>query len=220
MYVICHQFCCLCCLVPKICPTLWDPMASRMPGSSVLQGLLTFTPTESMMLFNHLILCCPLLLLPSIFPSIRVFSNESTLLIRWPKYCSVSMSPSNKYSALIFFRIDQFDLLADQRTLKSLLQQQNQKASLLRCSVIFMVQLSHLYGKYLGKKHNLDYMDLSQQSDVSVFQYAVQVCHSFTSKKQESFNFMAAVAICRDFGAQENKICHCLNSFPLLYAIK
>ena len=96
---------------------------------------------------NHLILCCPLLLLPSIFPSIRVFSSESALHIRWPKYWSFSfsISPSNEYSKLISFKIDWFDLLAVQRTLKSLLQHHNSKASILQCSAYFIVQLSHPY---------------------------------------------------------------------------
>ena len=94
---------------------------------------------------KHLILCCPLLLLPSIFPSIRVFSSESVLYIRWPKYWSFSfsISPSNKCSGQISFRIDWFDLLAVQRTLKSLLQRHSSKASVLQCSAFFMVQLSH-----------------------------------------------------------------------------
>ena len=96
---------------------------------------------------NHLILCQPLLLLPSIFPRIRVFSNESVLLIRWPKYWSFSfnISPSNEYSGLISFKIDWLDLLAAQGTLKSLLQHHSLKASILRCSAFFIVQLSHPY---------------------------------------------------------------------------
>ena len=93
----------------------------------------------------HCILCHLLLLLPSVFPSIRVFSNESTLPIRWPKCWSFSNSPSNEYSGLVSFRIDQFDLLAVQGTLKSVLQHHNLKASILQCSAHFMVQLSHLY---------------------------------------------------------------------------
>ena len=102
---------------------------------------------ESVMPSNHLILCHPLLLLPSIFPSIRVFSNESVLHIRWPKYWSFSfsISPSNEYPGLILFRIDWFDLLAVQETLKSLLQHHNSKASILWHSAFFMIQLSHLY---------------------------------------------------------------------------
>ena len=104
---------------------------------------------------NHLILCYPLLLLPSIFPSIRVFSNESVLHIRWPKYWSFifNISPSNEYSGLIFFRMDWLDLLAVQGTLKSFLQQHSSKASILQCSAFFIVQLSHPYmttEKHLG----------------------------------------------------------------------
>ena len=94
---------------------------------------------------NHLILCCPLLLLPSIFLSIRVFSNESVLCIRWPKYWSFSISPSNKDSGLISFRIDQLDLLAVQGTLKSFLQHHSSKSSILQHSAFFVVQLSHPY---------------------------------------------------------------------------
>ena len=97
------------------------------------------------MLSNHLILCCPFLFPPPIFPSIRVFSSESVLHIRWPKYWSFSfsISPSNDYSGLISFRIDWFDLLAVQGSLKSLLQHHSSKASVLRCSAFFIVQLSH-----------------------------------------------------------------------------
>ena len=96
---------------------------------------------------NHLILCCPLLLPPSIFPSIRVFSNESALCIRWPKYhsFSFSISPSNEHPGLISFRMDWLDLLAVQGALKSLLQRHSSKASTLRCSAFFIVQLSHPY---------------------------------------------------------------------------
>ena len=110
-------------------------------------NLLKLMCIESVMPSNHLILCRPLLLLPSIFPSIRVFSNESVLRIRWPKYCSFSfsISPSSEYSGLISFRTDWFDLLAVQGTLKSLLQNHSSKASVLQCSTCFMVQLSHLY---------------------------------------------------------------------------
>ena len=100
---------------------------------------------ESVMPSNHLILCRPLLLLPSIFPSIRGFSNESVLHIRWPKYWSFSISPSNEYPGLISFGMDWLDLLAVQGTLKSLLQHHSSKASVLRCSAFFIVQLSHPY---------------------------------------------------------------------------
>ena len=102
---------------------------------------------ESVMLSNHIILCCPLLLLPSIFPSIGVFSNKSFLHIREPKFWSFSfsISPSNEYSGLLSFRVNWFDLLAVQGSLKSLLQHHSSKASVLWCSALFMVQLSHLY---------------------------------------------------------------------------
>ena len=94
---------------------------------------------------NHLVLCHPLILLPSIFPSIRIFSNELALCIRWPKYWSFSISPSNEYSGLISFRTDWLDLLSVQRTLKSLFQHHSSKASIFQCSTFFMVQLSHPY---------------------------------------------------------------------------
>ena len=100
---------------------------------------------ESVMPSKHFILCHPLLLLPSIFPTIRVFSNESLLCIRWPKYWSFSISPSNEYSGLISLRMDWFDLLAVQGTLKSFLQHHSSKASILQHSAFFIVQLSHPY---------------------------------------------------------------------------
>ena len=117
----------------------------QAPLSVISQSLLKLMSIESVMPSNHLILCCPLLLLPSISPSIRVFSNESALRIIWPKYCSFSISPSNDYSGLISFRSDWFDLLAIQETLKNLLQHHSSKASLLWCSAFFTVQLSHPY---------------------------------------------------------------------------
>ena len=121
-----------------------------MPGFPVHHNLPELPQTHilrSVMPSNHLILCHPLFLLPSIFPSIRVFSIESVLLIRWPKYWSFSfsISPSNVYSGLISFRVHCFDLLAVQGTLKSLLQQHSSKASILWCLAFFMLQLSHPY---------------------------------------------------------------------------
>ena len=114
---------------------------------TIYWSLLKLTSIESVMPSKHLVLCCPLLLLPSIFPSIRIFSNESVLHIRWPKYWSFSfsISPSNEYSGLISFRINWLDLLAVQGTLKSLLQHHSSKASILWCSGFFMGQLSHPY---------------------------------------------------------------------------
>ena len=133
--------------VAQSCPTLCDPMDCSTPGLPVHYQLPELTQThahESVMPSNPLSLCRPLLLPPSIFPSIRVFSNESALCIRWPKYWSFSfsISPSNEYSGLIFFRMDWSDLLAVQGTLKSLLQRHSSKASILRCSAFFIAQLS------------------------------------------------------------------------------
>ena len=108
-------------------------------------SLLKLTSIESVMLSSHLILCHPLFLVSSIFPRIRVFSNESTVCIRWPRYWSFSINPSNEYSGLIFFRIDWFYLFAFQGTLKSLLQHHSSKASILQCSAFFIFQLSHPY---------------------------------------------------------------------------
>ena len=116
-----------CCSVAQLCPTPCDPMHCSTLGFPVLHylpSLLQLMSIESVMPSNHLILCCPLLLLPSIFPSIRVFSDEWGLHIRWPKYWSFSISPSNEYSGLISFSIDWFDFLEVQGTLRSLLQHQ------------------------------------------------------------------------------------------------
>ena len=109
------------------------------------RSLLTLMSIELVMPSSHLILCHPLLLLPQILPSIRVFSNESTLCMRWPKYWNFSISPSNEQPGLIYFRVDWLDLLAVQGTLKSLLQNHSSKASILRCSAFFIVQLSYPY---------------------------------------------------------------------------
>ena len=135
--------------VAQSCQTLCDPMDCGTPGLPVhhqLLSLLKLMSIESAMPSNHLILCRPLLLQPSIFPSIRVFSNESVLRIRWPKYWSFSfsISRSSEYSGLISLRIDWSDLLAVQGTLKSLLQHHSSKASILRCSVSSQSN-SHIY---------------------------------------------------------------------------
>ena len=128
--------------------TQWTAACQASLSFTVSQSLLKLMTTELVvMLSNQIILCCPLFLLPSIFPSIRVFLNESTLHIRWPKYCSFSFNIStfNEYSVLISFRMDWLDILAVQGTLKSLLQHHSSKASILWCSAFFMVQLSHPY---------------------------------------------------------------------------
>ena len=125
----------------------WPAARQASLSFTISQSLLRLMSIESVMLSNHLVLCHPFLLLTSIFPSIRVFSNESALHIRWPKYWSFifSISLSNEYSGLISFRIDWLDLLAVQRTLKSLFQHHSSKASILWCSAFFMVQLLHPY---------------------------------------------------------------------------
>ena len=125
--------------------TPWTAAPQASLSITISWSLLRFMSIESVMASNHLILCHPLLLLPSIFPSSKVFSNESVLCIRWPKYGSFSFSPSNEYSGLISFRMDWFDLLAVQGTLKSLLQHHSSKALILQCSAFFMVQRSHPY---------------------------------------------------------------------------
>ena len=134
--------------VAQLCPTLCDPMNLSTPGFPVntnSQSSPKLMSIESVMPSNHPILCGPLLLPPSIFRIIRVFSNDSALRIRWPKYCSLgfNISPSNEYSGLFSFRMDWFDLLAVQGTLKSLLQYHSSKASILLHSAFFTVQLSH-----------------------------------------------------------------------------
>ena len=140
----------VCCSVLKSHLTLCDPMDCSTPGFPVLHHLpelLKLMSIESVVPSNHLILYCPLLLLPSIFPSIRVFSIESALCIRQPEYWSFSfsISPSNEYSGMMSFEIDWFDLFAVQGTLKKLLQHHSSKASVFWCSAFFMVQLSHPY---------------------------------------------------------------------------
>ena len=117
--------------------TPWAATRQASLSFTFSMSLLKFMPIESVMPSSHLVLCCPLLLLPSIFPNIRVFSNESALPIRWPKYWSISISPSNKYSGLISLSIDSFDLLAAQGTLKSLLKHYILRASVLQCSAFF-----------------------------------------------------------------------------------
>ena len=186
---------------------------SATPWIAALQASLTITNSksslklmsiESVMPSNHLILCCPLLLPPSIFPSIRVFSSESVLHIRWLKYWSFSfnISPSNEHPGLISFRMDRLDLLAVQGTLKSLLQHHSSKASILQRSAFFTVQLSHPYmttGKTIAlTKWTLLVMPL-------VFNTLSRLIIAFLPMSKH-LNFMAAVTICSDFGAQKNKV--------------
>ena len=145
--------------VTQSCGNLCDPMDCSMPGFPVhhqLQSLLKLMSIKAVMPPNHFILCHSLLLLPSIFPCIRVFSNESVLHIRWPKYWSFgfSISPFHEYSGLISFRMDWLDILAVQGTLKNLLQHHSSKALILQCSAFFTVQLTSIHDH--RKNHNLD----------------------------------------------------------------
>ena len=141
----------------RLFATPWTAARQASLSITTSWSLLKLMSIESVMPSNHLILCRPLLLLPSIFPSNRVFSNESALLIRWPKYWrfSFNVSPSNEHSGLISFRMDWLDLLAVQGTLKSLIQHHSSKASILWCSVFLIVQLSYAY-MTTGKKHRSD----------------------------------------------------------------
>ena len=175
--------------------------AARQDSLSITnsRSLLKYMSIESVMSCNHLILCHPFLLPPSIFPSIRIFSNESALHIRWPKYWSFSfsISPSNEHSGVISFRMDWLDLLAVQETLKSL-QHHSSKASILQRSAFFMVQLSHPY-MTTGKTIALTKWTFAGKGIPLLFNMLYRLVISFSSKKQVSFNFMAAVTICSDF---------------------
>ena len=132
--------------VAQLCLTLGNPITPALQASLSItnsRSLFKLKSVESVMPSNPLILCHPFLLLPSISPSIRVFSNESVLRIRWPEYCSFNISPSNEHPGLISFRMDWLDLLAVQGTLKSLIQHHSSKTSVFGCSYFFIVQLSH-----------------------------------------------------------------------------
>ena len=189
----------------------WTAARQASLSFTVSQSLLKLMSIVSMMPSNHLILCHPLLLLTSIFPSIRVFSNESVLCIRWPNYGSFGISLSNKYSGLISFRMDWLDLLAVQGTLKSLHQHHSSKASVLQCSAFFMVQLSHTY-MTTGENNSFHYMELCHQVMSLLYNMLSRVVIAFLPRRK-CLNFMAAVTICSDFGGQENRICHCFH-FP------
>ena len=164
---------------------------------------------------SHLILCHPLLLLRPIPPSIRVFSNESVLHIRWPKYWnfSFSFSPSSEHPGLISFRMDWLDLLAAQGTLKSLLQHHSSKASILQCSAFFTVQLSHPY-MTTGKTIALTRWIFVGKVMSLLFNMLSRLVITFLPRSKASFNFMAAITICSDFGAQKHKVSHC---FPVCF---
>ena len=198
------------------CPTLCNPMDCSMLGFPVHYNswsLFKLMSIESVMPSNHLILYHPLFLPPSIFASIRVFSNESVLHIRWPKYWSFSfsISPSKEYSGLISFRMYWLDLLAVQGTLKNLLQHHSSKASILQRSPFFIVQLSHTY-MTTGKTIALTRWTFVSGVMSLLFNMLSRLVVTFF--QGVSFNFMAAVTICSDFGAPQNEIHHCFHCFP------
>ena len=145
--------------------TPWTAVHQASLSFPISRSSIKLVYTESAILSNHLILCCPLILLSSVFPNIRVFSNKSVLHIRWPKYWRFSINPSKEYSGLISSRIVWFDLLTVQKTVKNLLQHLDSKASVLRHSTLFMVQLTSIHDYW--KNHSFDYTDLCWQSDFS-----------------------------------------------------
>ena len=196
--------------------SLWTAACQASLSITNSQTLLKLMSFESVMPSNHLILCHPLLLLPLIFPSIRVFSSESVLCIRWSKYWSFSfsISPSNEYSGLISFRMDWFDLLGVQEILKSLLQHHSSKASILRCSAFFIVQLSQPY-MTTGKTIALTRRTFVGKVMSLLFNMLFRLVIAFLPRSKCFFNFMAAVIIFSDFGALKNKVCHCFHCFPI-----
>ena len=169
---------------------------------------------ESVMPSNHVILCCPLLLLPSIFPSIGVFSYESALHIRWPKYWNFSfnISPSNEHPGLISFRMDWLDLLAVQGILKSLLQHHGSKPSILLCSAFFIVQLSHPYmtsGKTLTRRTFVDRLTSL------LFNMLSRLVIIFLPRRKSHLISWWQSPFAVIFGAQKNKVRHCFHCFPI-----
>jgi len=165
---------------------------------------------------NHLILCHPLLLPPSIFPSIRVFSNESALRMRWPKYWSFSfnISPSNEHSGLISFRMDWLDLLAVQGTLKSLLQHHSSKASILWHSSFFVVQLSHPY-MTTGKTIALTGQIFVGKVMSLLFNVLSRLVITFLPRSRRLLISWLQSSSAVIFGAQKNKVSHCFHCFPI-----
>ena len=198
----------------RLFATPWT--AARQASLSITnsQSLLKLMSIESVMPSNHLILCRPLLLLPSIFPNIRVFSNESALHIRWPNYWSFSfnISPSNEDPGLISFRMDCLDLLAVQGTLKSLLQHHSSKASILWCSAFFLVQLSHLY-MTTGKTIALTRLTFAGKVMSLLFNMLSRLVMAFLPRSV--FYFHGFSHHPQWFWSPRNKICHDFHVSPI-----
>ena len=193
---------------------LWTVAHQASLYFTISLSLLKLMSIESVTPSNHLILYCTLLLLPSVYPSIWVFSNELALCIRWPKYWSFnfSISPSSEYSGLISFQIDWFDLFAVRGTIKSLIQNYSFKS--INSSALSLLHDSTLTSELTtGKTIGLTIWTFVDQVMSLLFNTLSKVCHSVSSKEQASFNFVAVVL--SDFGAQENKICHCFHFFPI-----
>ena len=192
--------------------TPWTAACQASLSITNFWSLLKLISTDLVMPSNHLMICHPVLLLHSIIPSIKVFSNESALDIMWPKYWSFSfsISPSNEYLRLISFRIDWFDLLVIQGTLKSLLQLQFECISSLVLSLFYCSALKFVHNYW--KNHSFDCADFVGK----VMSLLFNMLSSFVIAFFQRSNFMAAVIVCSDFGAQANKVCHCFHCFPIV----
>ena len=205
--------------------TPWTAVCQAPLFFTISWSLLKLMSIELMMPSIHLILCHPLLLQPSVFVSIRVFSSESVICIRWPNYWSFSfsISPSSEYSGLISFRTDWLDLFAVQGPLKSLLQHHSSKASILWHSVAYSPTLTSIHD-YWKKAIALTRQTFVGKVMFLLFNMLFMLVIDFLLwskdlifflKEQVSFNFLASVTICSDFGAQENKVSHCFHSFSI-----
>ena len=202
--------------VAQSCPTPCHPMHCSTSGLPVHHQLPELTQTHVHWVCDAIQPCHPLsclLPLPLIFPSIRVFSNELALHIRWPKDWSFTIIPATGYSGLISFRIDWFDLLAVQGNLKSLLQHHSLKASVPWCSAFFMVQPSHSC-KTTGKTIALTAWAFVCKVMSLLFNMLSRFVIAFLSRSKCPL-ISCTCTICSDFGAQENKVCHCFNCFPI-----
>ena len=190
-------------------------MDCSIPGFPVLHHLLEFAQTH-VMPSNCLILCCPLFLLPTVFPSLRAFSSESALCIRWPKYWSFTLiiNPSNGCSGVISFRVDWFDILAVQQTLKSLLQfQQFKSINSLVPSLLYGPTVTSVHDCW--KNHSFNYLDLCQQVMSLLFNMLSWFVIAFLPRSKRLLISWLRSPICSDFRAQENKVCHCFHCFPI-----
>ena len=202
--------------------TPWTASRQASLPFTISQSLLKLMSVKSVMLSNHLILCHSLLLLPSIFLSIRVFSSGSAFHIRWPKYGSFSISPSSDYSEFISCRIDWFDISAVQGTLKSLLSSTTVwKHQFFSGSTFFMVQLSHLY-MTTGKTVALTRQTFVGKVMFVLFNTLSRFVKVFLPRSKCLLISWQQYSVCSDFGVQENKTCHCLHFFPfyLLWSMR